>query len=235
MNSLMQRQQQDPSLAEVHSSLEIDEGNLGAMQSYQIIMKDGAIDETLAEYINFKRQNVTRWGGLSQLIQQLEKLLSQYPVQMCILDSYKMVQLVEMELERYTRNDLLSCVSNLSAVQEWLNNPKKKFTGPNGPVLAAIKLQTAWRRHKAFTAYNQLKFLMAKATVIQRKYRLYQLKKSTKDKVNQLTGESINVWRDMQNEFKRCWPQIKQQSRFEIHINSYSISETRRQSIEKFK
>jgi hypothetical protein len=68
MNSLMQRQMQDPSLAEVHSSLEIEEGNLGAMQSYQIIMKDGAIDESLAEYINFKRQNVTRWGGLSQLI-----------------------------------------------------------------------------------------------------------------------------------------------------------------------
>ena len=39
----------------------------------------------------------------------------------------------------------------------------------------------------------------------------------------------------MQNEFKRCWPQIKQQSRFEIHINSYSISEGRRTSIEKFK
>lgn len=39
----------------------------------------------------------------------------------------------------------------------------------------------------------------------------------------------------MQSEFKRCWPQIKQQRRFEIHINSYSISEMRRLSIEKFK
>jgi hypothetical protein len=61
---------------------------------------------------------------------------------------------VELELERYTKQDLLSTVSNIAAVNEWLNNPKKKYTGPNGPVLAAIKLQTAWRRHKAFTAYN---------------------------------------------------------------------------------
>ena len=76
---------------------------------------------------------------------------------------------------------------------------------------------------------------MKKATVIQRKYRLYQLKKSTKDKTTQLKGESLNVWREMQTEFKRCWPQIKQQRRFEIHINSYSISEMRRLSIEKFK
>ena len=54
-----------------------------------------------------------------------------------------------------------------------LNDPKTKFNGPNGPVLAVVRIQTAWRRHKAHTAYSQLKFLMKKATVIQRKYRLY--------------------------------------------------------------
>ena len=130
-----------------------------------------------------------RWGGLSQLINQMQKLFSQYPISMCILDSYKMVQLVEMELERYSKDDLLACVSNINAVTEWLTNPKKRFTGPNGPVLAVIKLQTAWRRHKAFTAYNQLKFLMAKATVIQRKFRLHLIQKSTKDKVKFMGGE----------------------------------------------
>jgi len=51
-----------------------------------------------------------------------------------------MVQLVEMELERYSKDDLLACVSNINAVTEWLTNPKKRFTGPNGPVLAVIKL-----------------------------------------------------------------------------------------------
>jgi len=38
------------------------------MASISIMMKDGSITEDLPEYINFKRQNVTRWGGLSQLI-----------------------------------------------------------------------------------------------------------------------------------------------------------------------
>lgn len=38
------------------------------IQSVQIKMVDGEIEESLPEYINFKRQNVTRWGGLSQLI-----------------------------------------------------------------------------------------------------------------------------------------------------------------------
>ena len=39
----------------------------------------------------------------------------------------------------------------------------------------------------------------------------------------------------MQEEFKRCWPEIREQKRVEIHINSFSIAELRRLSIEKLK
>lgn len=35
----------------------------------------------------------------------------------------------------------------------------------------------------------------------------------------------MGVWREMQEEFKKRWPEIKKQKRVEIHINSYSISE----------
>ena len=76
---------------------------------------------------------------------------------------------------------------------------------------------------------------MTKATVIQRKFRLYQLKKSTKVKVHQLNDQSRAVWRDMQEEFKSCWSEIKTQKRIEIHINSFSISEMKRMTIEKLK
>lgn len=39
----------------------------------------------------------------------------------------------------------------------------------------------------------------------------------------------------MQEEFKVCWPAIKQQRRIEIHINSFSVSELKRLSFEKYK
>ena len=90
-----------------------------------------------------------------------------------------------------------------------MTNPKLMFKGLNGPVLAAIKIQTVWRLHKAFTAFDQLKLLMNQAIRIQRKWRLCQLKKSTERKVALLKEESLNVWREMQEEFKNCWPQIK--------------------------
>ena len=143
--------------------------------------------------------------------------------------------MAELDNEKYTEEEILSCISNRIQVNEALKNPRNKYKGPNGPVLAAIKVQTTWRRHKAFSAFAHLKFLMLKATIIQRKYRLYQLKKSTKQKVFQLNEQSRQVWRDMQDEFKRCWPEIKTKKRIEIHINSFSIDELKRKSIEKLK
>jgi len=43
------------------------------------------------------------------------------------------------------------------------------------------------------------------------------------------------VWAEMQEEFKQSWPVIKEQRRVEIHINSYSVSDLRRMSLEKYK
>ena len=40
------------------------------------------------------------------------------------------------------------------------------------------------------------------ASLVQRKYRLYQLKKSTKVKIAKLKEESFKVWNEMQEEFK---------------------------------
>lgn len=84
----------------------------------------------------------------------------------------------------------MSCITNRVQVDAAMTNPMIRYKGPNGPVLAATKLQTCWRRHKAHSAFSQLRFLMEKATVIQRKYRLYMLKKQTKDKVGQFNEQS---------------------------------------------
>ena len=123
-------------------------------------------------------------------MQQIEKFISQFNVAYAYVDVLRMLQLSDLDNERYSEEEILSCISNRTQVNEAIKNPRNKYKGPNGPVLAAIKVQTCWRRHKAFSAFAQLKFLMLKATVIQRKFRLYQLKKSTKVKVHQLNGQS---------------------------------------------
>lgn len=82
------------------------------------------------------------------------------------IDIEKMIYLANLELERLTKEDLIDCVTNKSAIVDAITDPKKRFKGANGAVLAVIKLQAAWRRLKASCAYQQTKFLMMKATII---------------------------------------------------------------------
>jgi hypothetical protein len=51
-----------------------------------------------------------------------------------------MLEIADLELDRYSIDDLLSCVTNLEIVLEAMKNPRQMFKGPNGPVLATIKI-----------------------------------------------------------------------------------------------
>ena len=88
--------------------------------------------------------------------------------------------------------------------------------------------------YKAREAYKHLKFLMKQATIIQRRFRLYLFQKQTKDRVEELTNESLFVWKEMMDEFKIKWQSIKTRKRVEVHISSISIEELKRISMEKF-
>jgi len=76
---------------------------------------------------------------------------------------------------------------------------------------------------------------MKKAAIIQRRFRLFMLKSKTSSRLNDLRDDRLNEWRAMQNEFKAQWSEIKESRRIEIHINSFSISEMQRMTIEKYK
>lgn len=108
------------------------------------------------------------------------------------------------------------------------------FTGEFGAELACVSIQKNWRMFKAKHAYTQLKFLMKKATIIQTWFRLHLMAKATKAKILELNSQSLQIWWEMMEQFKKWWTQIKKKKRIEIHINSYSISELKRMSMEKF-
>jgi hypothetical protein len=108
------------------------------------------------------------------------------------------------------------------------------FKGPEGPIMAAVCIQKNFRMYKSREAYKHLRFLMLKAIVIQRRFRLFLFQKQTKDRVEELTNESLYVWREMMDEFQQKWPFIRSKKRVEVHISSISIDELKRISMEKF-
>lgn len=101
--------------------------------------------------------------------------------------------------------------------------------------MAATMVQKTWRRYCSYNNFKQLRFLMKQATTIQGRYRLWQLKNQTQKKLKKLRADQLEAWRDMQKSFKELWPTMKREKRIEIHINSFSLSQMQRMSIEKFK
>lgn len=147
--------------------------------------------DTQQEFVAFKRANITKWGSIQQVINQLERFIGQFNVTFAHIDCLRVLYYSDQEFEQLTNQDLFSCIINKQQCWDNMFNPKFKFKGPQGPVLAAVHIQKHYRRFKAFSAYAQLRYLMEKATIIQRRYRLYQLKKSTKMRVKELQKESL--------------------------------------------
>ena len=112
--------------------------------------------------------------------------------------------------------------------------PSLMFKGVMGVTKAAQVILKNWRMHKARVAYTYLRFLISKATKIQQAFRLYMFQKQTKARVEEINTQQMFVWRQMMQEFKQKWGQIKKRKRVEVHINSLSIDEMKRMSMEKF-
>ena len=201
----------------------------------QFLIDKGVLGQDSAEFQQFKRENITQWGAISQLIYQLEKFLAKYIVKFAYISASQMLKYANLDQDRYSEEDLIACITNQRQVLGVIRNPKKMYKGNGGPAMAAVAIQKTWRYFKAYSNFRQLKFLMDKATIIQRRYRLWQLKNQTQKKLKKLRADSIKVWGDMQNEFSNSWASIRQNRRIEIHINSFTISEVQRMSIEKFK
>ena len=76
------------------------------------MLKNGHFDETEASYLQFKRQNIIKWGAISQIMQKLEKWISQYNIAYCYIDARGLVAMAEEETEFLTERELMMLVAN---------------------------------------------------------------------------------------------------------------------------
>lgn len=73
-------------------------------------------------------------------MQKIERWISQYNITYCYIDVAGLIALADNENEIVTEKDLMTIVTNKTQVIEQTQNPIFKFKGPNGPVLATIKI-----------------------------------------------------------------------------------------------
>jgi hypothetical protein len=51
------------------------------------------------------------------------------------------LEYADRELEKYTEEDLLNCMSNIQQISDVIHNPANMFQGPGGHTLAATMIQ----------------------------------------------------------------------------------------------
>jgi hypothetical protein len=59
-----------------------------------------------------------------------------------------------MDLDRYTDEEYLDCVSNKDYVLGVVSNPKTRYKGPGGYKMAAIVIQTRWRGYRCYSNFR---------------------------------------------------------------------------------
>ena len=102
-----------------------------------------------------------------------EKLFSDYNVQLAYVDGKQLQELAIGDLQKPSKEEIYDCVTNKDDIGQLIKVPTRMFKGPDGPIKAALVIQKNFRMYKAREAYKHLRFLMKKATVIQRRFRLY--------------------------------------------------------------
>lgn len=207
---------------------------MDAYSLHQFMIRKGKTIDTTPEFLSYKRTYTSRWGEITIVIHALEKLLGEYQVPLAYIDGKKVLKLAIDPFKKWTVDDLLNCISNQDTVLEYVKIPGKRFAGTNGKELAATCISKTFRMYSQKKKYKLTKMFNDSANVIKHAYKRYRNGKQVKEKISQKFKEELDIWRQMMQEFKEKWGEIKKKKRVEIHINSISIAELKRMSMEKF-
>lgn len=207
---------------------------MDAYSLHQFMIRKGKVLDSTPEFASYKRTYASRWGEVCVVIRALEKLLGEYNVLLAYIDGKKVLKLAIDPFRKVTTDDLLNCIINQEATLKYIKIPGRLFIGANGNELAATYISKTWRMYKQKKDYKYMKVFRDSANAIKRAYRIYIHAKQFKEKVARKFKEELDAWRAMMQDFKENWSETKKKRRVEIHINSISIAEMKRMSMEKF-
>ena len=140
---------------------------------HTLIFRKGKLLDETPEFVSFRRLYIDKWGPVSFIIMNFENWFKKFDVQYAQVDGRKLQALGTDALERPSKEDVFDCIINKDEVGQVWKVPKLMFQGPEGPLKAVVVIQKNIRMFKARESYKHLLFLMKKATLIQRRFRLY--------------------------------------------------------------
>lgn len=103
-------------------------GYLDLLDQYSLhnfIIHKGVALRNTPEFMSFQRKYNNFWGSIETILGSLEEFFTLFEVPLAVVDGQKVAELAACDKDNVTRDDLLSCVSNLEQVLPILKSKAK--------------------------------------------------------------------------------------------------------------
>ncbi|XP_039629445.1 IQ motif-containing protein H isoform X1 [Polypterus senegalus] len=187
---------------------------------------NGILDDTASDFLAFKQCYFLSWGSILSFLEHLLKLLKDYAVPMAVVNSQKAAELaVALELEGLpTLESLLSVLENEESVRDLVQRPGQRYKGQNGTEMAAIKIQSCWRRFRARGDYVKYRRQRWAAGVIAISWLLHAQMTRMKKALKESRKRHLEMFHTRAKHLAANWNHIRTSRRTIIHIPSLGFS-----------
>ena len=122
-------------------------------------IKEGRINPTASDFCCFKQHYCLSWSTVVEALWSLERLLREFAVPRAQVNGRRLVELAQGRGPAWAGGGggsverLLSVLENREEVWDLVYRPGQRYKGEGGTEVAAVRIQTCWRRHAARAAY----------------------------------------------------------------------------------
>uniref|UniRef100_A0A4W3J7B9 IQ motif containing H n=1 Tax=Callorhinchus milii TaxID=7868 RepID=A0A4W3J7B9_CALMI len=194
--------------------------------TYYFTIFNGNIACTAPSYQAFREHYHLSWGRILYFLEQLNKKLREYNVPVAIVEGKKVAELAsDFEFVRNpTWEYFLAVLKNKALVEDIIRRPGQKYKGPDGQQMAAIKIQSLWRRYRDRIVYFKYRRLKWAASIIAISWILHCQLKRVKNILKQSRQRHLVNFRTRAKHLVTHWNHIKASRRTIIHIPSLGIA-----------
>ncbi|KAL4447016.1 hypothetical protein ABPG74_013868 [Tetrahymena malaccensis] len=220
---LLQNQPEQPKQV-VHKEIVVQ-------RRFYLTIKNGYIIKGAQDYKVMKTYYTEQWGSVNSLIKKLEDLCKKYDIKLLHINGMKLLEIVN-DLTRTRLNDLVECVINKDMIKKII--PAENMSSFRGKAWATIKILCSFKMKKAIKELKKMREKQNQNAEKKWKVMFWLRYMITQRRIKSIQNGKLSTYYALQESFKQNYSYIMQSKRIEIHINSLSYDEFKRNTTEHF-